>query len=77
VHDKPSRVAVLDTIRCTYAVPLSKALKNFVLPIHSLNGTHTQSMSQLSQGLKSFSNLSSHSSILVEVDLTSDINKGS
>ena len=33
-------------------MPCSKALKHFVLPIHSLNGTHTQSMSQLSQGFK-------------------------
>ena len=51
--------------------------QSIVLPIHRLNGTHTQSMSQLSQGLKSFSKLSSTSSILSEVDLTSDINKGS
>jgi hypothetical protein len=37
------------------------------LPIHHLNGTHTQSMSQLS----------STSSTLIEVDLIVDINKGS
>ena len=29
----------------------TKALKYFVLPIHALNGTHTQFMSQLYQGL--------------------------
>jgi hypothetical protein len=33
-------------------IPSSKALKHFVLPIHPLNGTHSQAMSQLSQGLK-------------------------
>ena len=33
-------------------IPLSKALKYFALPIHPLNATHTQSMFQLSQGLK-------------------------
>ena len=32
--------------------PVQKALQSFVLPVHPLNGTHTQSMSQLSQGLK-------------------------
>jgi hypothetical protein len=30
----------------TFTIPRSKALKSFVLPIHPLNGTHTQSMSQ-------------------------------
>ena len=52
----PSSVAVLDTLNPVHlaptAIPHSKALKSFVLPIHPLNGTHTQSMSQLSQGLK-------------------------
>ena len=53
-------------------IPLSKALKSLVLPIHPLNGTHTQAMSQ---GIKkSFFNLSiSTLSTLTEVDLTSDI----
>ena len=51
----------------------SKALKYFVLPIYPLNGTHTQSRCQLSQGL----NISSPSSRLIEEDLTGDINKGS
>uniref|UniRef100_A0A8C8CGT1 GTPase-activating Rap/Ran-GAP domain-like protein 3 n=1 Tax=Oncorhynchus tshawytscha TaxID=74940 RepID=A0A8C8CGT1_ONCTS len=37
-------------------IPCSKALKYFVLPIHPLNCTHTQSMSQLS--FKAFFNLS-------------------
>ena len=56
----------------------SKALTFFVLPIHPLNGTHTQSMSQLSQGLKTFFNLSPPLHLhLMEMDLPSDINKGS
>jgi hypothetical protein len=46
-------VAVLDTLKPVRLAPTtithSKALKYFVLPIHPLNGTHTQSMSQ---GLK-------------------------
>jgi hypothetical protein len=42
---KPVRLAPT-TIHC------SKALKPFVSPIHPLNGTHTQPMSPLSQGLK-------------------------
>ena len=55
--EKPSSVAVLDTLKPvrmtpTTIPPRSKALKSFVLPIHTLNGTYTQSMSQLSQGLK-------------------------
>ena len=59
----------------TYYHTPSKALKYFVLPIHPLNGTHTQSMSQ---GLEIFLQpVSSPSSTLIEVDLTSDINKGS
>ena len=33
-------------------IPRSKALKYFVLPIYPLNGTQTQSMTELSQGLK-------------------------
>jgi hypothetical protein len=33
-------------------IPHSKAPKYFVLSIHHLNGTHTQSMSELGQGLK-------------------------
>jgi hypothetical protein len=32
-------------------IPRSKALKYFVIPFHPLNGTHTQSISQLSQYL--------------------------
>jgi hypothetical protein len=59
---KPSSVAVLDTVKLVRleptTIPCSKALKYFVLPIHPLNGTHTQFMSQLSEGLKSFFNLS-------------------
>jgi hypothetical protein len=55
-HEKPSGVGVLDTLKLVRLAPstilLSKALKYFVLPIHPLNCTHTQSMSQLSQGLK-------------------------
>jgi hypothetical protein len=47
---------LIDTLKPMHlaptTIPLSKALKSFVLPIHPLNGTHTQSMSQLSQGLK-------------------------
>jgi hypothetical protein len=52
---KPSSVAVLGTlkpVRLALTTKLcSKALKSFVLPIYPLNGTHIQSMSQLSQGL--------------------------
>jgi hypothetical protein len=33
-------------------IPRSKALTSFVLPVHPLNGTHTQCMSKFSQGLK-------------------------
>jgi hypothetical protein len=64
-REKHSSIAVLDT----------KALQSFVF---TLNGTHTQSMSELSQGLKILLlPVSSPSSTLIEVDLTSDINKGS
>jgi hypothetical protein len=49
----------------------------FVLPIHPLNGTCTQSMSPLSQGLKILLQpVSSPSSTLIKVDLTNYINKG-
>jgi hypothetical protein len=52
-REKLSSVAVLDTLKqvCLAHITLSvsKALKYGVLPIHPLNGTHTQSMSQ---GLK-------------------------
>ena len=51
-------------------------LPSFILPIHPLNGTHTHSMSQLSQGLKMFICLPP-SSTQIEVDLKSDTNKGS
>jgi hypothetical protein len=54
------------------------ALKYVVFPIHPLNGTHTQDRSQLSQGLKILLYpISSPLSALIEVDLTSEINKGS
>ena len=60
--EKPSSVAVLDTLKLvsllSTTIPLSKALKYFVLLIHPLNGTHTQSISQLSQGLKWIQQLS-------------------
>ena len=73
--EKPSSVAVLGTLKPVRLAPTtrprSKALNYLILPIHPLNATYTQSMSQLSQ-------LSpSPSSTLMEVDLTSDINKGS
>ena len=48
-HDKPSRVAVLDTSRCAWHLlpyPVQRQQQKIVLPIHPLNGTHTQSMSQ-------------------------------
>ena len=48
-------------------IPCSKALKYVVFSVHPLNGTHTQSMSQLSQGLKKIFNLSPPSSTLTEV----------
>ena len=53
--EKPSSVAVLDTLKLVQHTLFKGTL---VLPIHPLNGTHTQSISQLSQGLKSFSKLS-------------------
>jgi hypothetical protein len=37
-----------------YHTLFKRHLNMFVLPIHPLNGTRTQSMSQLSQGFKSF-----------------------
>jgi hypothetical protein len=53
---KNSSIAVLDTFKpvclAPTAIPRSKALQYFVLPIQTLNGTHAQSMSHLSQGLK-------------------------
>ena len=51
--EKPNSDAVLDTLKVRLApttIPCSKALKYFVLPIHPMNGTHTQSMSQLFKG---------------------------
>jgi hypothetical protein len=54
--EKPGSIAVLDALKLVRLaptiIPHSKTLKYFVLPIHPLNGTHTQSISQLSQGLK-------------------------
>ena len=45
--EKPSIIAVLDTLRPVRmeptSIPCSKALQSFVLPIHPLYGTHTQS----------------------------------
>ena len=75
---KPSSVAVLDTLKPVRMAPTtilhSKALKYFVLPIHPLNGTH----SQLPQGLNILLYpIFCPSSTVIEVDLTSDINKGS
>jgi hypothetical protein len=59
-------------------IPRSKTIQYFVLPIHPLHGTHTQSMSHLSQGLKIILNLCPSFHLhCFEVDLTSDINKGS
>jgi hypothetical protein len=74
-HENSSSVAVPDTNQCAWLgnISRSKAHTYLVLPIHPLNGTHTQSMTQLSQGLK---NLSPTLYLLIEVDLT-DINKGS
>ena len=55
-HEKPSSIAVLDTLKreplAPTTTPRSKALNYFVFPFHPLNVTYTQSMSQLSQGLK-------------------------
>jgi hypothetical protein len=53
-HEKSSSVAVLDKpVRLAPStIHRSKALQYFILPIHPLNGTHTQTMSQLSQGVK-------------------------
>ena len=77
-RENPSSVAVLDTLKPVHlaptTLPRSKALKLFVLPIHPLNVTHTQSMSQLSQGLKILIESVSRSSTLIEVDLTCDMN---
>uniref|UniRef100_A0A8C7JNI2 TIAM Rac1 associated GEF 2 n=1 Tax=Oncorhynchus kisutch TaxID=8019 RepID=A0A8C7JNI2_ONCKI len=45
--------SILDALKPVHlaptTIPCSEALKCFVLPIHHLNSTHTQSMSQLSQ----------------------------
>jgi hypothetical protein len=53
---KNSSIAVLDTFKpmrlAPTTIPRSYAFKYFVLSTHPLNGTHTQSMSQLFQGLK-------------------------
>ena len=47
--EKPSSIAVLDRLKSVHlaptTIPRSKALTFYVLPIHPLNGTHTQSMS--------------------------------
>ena len=55
-HGKPSSIACLDTLRAVRLAPTTiphlKALKYLFLPIHPLNGTHTQSMSQLSKNFK-------------------------
>ena len=65
------------TVLLAPTIPCSKALKYCLFPILPLNGTHTQSMSQLSQGLEIllYWPVFSPSSTLFEVDLTSDINK--
>ena len=58
-REKPSSVAVLDTLKPVHlaptTIPNSMALKYFVLPFHPLNDTHTQFMYQLSQGLNNLS----------------------
>ena len=79
--EKPSRVAVLDTLKLVRlaptTIPRSKALQYFVLPIHPLNGTNT-SIYQLSQGLNMFFFIvCSPWSTLIEVDLINVINKWS
>jgi hypothetical protein len=43
----PAALQFFETLK-----PVSMAPTTFVLPIHPLNGTHTQTMSQLSQGTK-------------------------
>ena len=72
-REKLSSVAILETNWCAWhllSYPIQRCLNIFVLPIHSLN---TQSMSQLSQGLKLLlSPVSYPSSTLIEVDLTSE-----
>ena len=79
-REKPSSVAVLDTNQCTWYLlpyPVQRHLNILPCPF-SLNGTHSQSMSLMPQGLKVLLWLvSSPSSTLTEVALTSDINKGS
>jgi hypothetical protein len=74
-----SSIAVRNALKLVWlaptTIPHSKILKYFVLSIHTLNGKHTQPMPQ---GLKILIEpVSSPSSTLIEVDLTSDINKGS
>ena len=60
-------VAVLDALKPVRRSPTTIP----IMPIHPLNGTHTQSMSQLSQGLEILIQpVSSPSSTLMEVDLT-------
>ena len=80
--EKPSSVAVLDTLKpvrlAPTTIPRSMALKSFVLPNHPLNVTYTQSISQLSQSFKILlSPVYCPLSKLIEVDLTNYINKGS
>ena len=80
-REKPSSFVVLDTLKLVRLtptiIPRSEALKSFVLPIHPLNGTHTQSMSQLSQVLNILlSPVSSPLSTMIEVDISSDMRKG-
>ena len=62
-HEKPSSVAVLDTLKpvrlAPTTIPCSKALKYLVLPIQPLNGTHMQSSSSVT-GRGAMQSLLSH-----------------
>jgi hypothetical protein len=79
-HEKQLSVkpaALLFLTQTGSLVPTTTPCSKVVLPIHPLNDTHMQSMSQLSQGLKILNEPVSSLTTLIEVDLTSDINKRS
>jgi hypothetical protein len=46
--EKPSSAVVLDTNRCAWHLLPYPVQRPFLFPIHPLNGTHNESMSQLS-----------------------------
>ena len=52
-REKPSSFAYLDTVKPVRLAPTAIPVQwHLIILSHPLNGTHTQSMSQMSQGLK-------------------------